>query len=231
MAKYQLRNKARELRKKGVSVKSIAKKLQISRSTVSRWVRDIDLTVEQLSRLRLNELKGRELGRIKSLIIKRNQRKVYLEKFKILGKEEFLYLSKKELLVAGLALYWGKGGKSNHRVEFCNSDPRIIIFMEKWLEECFGVRKENLKAVVGINELHLNRETIVKEYWSKITNIPLTQFRKTSFKKALNKKIYDNFDSHYGTLSILVAKSSKLYYEILGLIEGLYSSKMTELAA
>jgi len=78
-----------------------------------------------------------------------------------------------------------------------------------------------LKCSIGINEIHFNREAIVKEYWSRILGINLNQFTKTSFKRARNKKVYENFNDHYGTLRIRVRKSIHLYMKIIGLIEGL----------
>ena len=61
----------------------------------------------------------------------------------------------------------------------------------------------------------------IKDYWSKITGISLSQFRKTSWKKTKNKKVYLNFANHYGTLEVKVLKGSGVYYKILGLIYGL----------
>ncbi len=58
MAYSLLKLKARELRNKGVSVKSIAKHLHISKSTASVWVRDIILSVDQLEALRKSSLDG-----------------------------------------------------------------------------------------------------------------------------------------------------------------------------
>lgn len=58
MANYLLRLKARELRKRGVSVKKIAQDLDISKSTASLWVRDIILSIEQLEGLRQSSLEG-----------------------------------------------------------------------------------------------------------------------------------------------------------------------------
>lgn len=94
--------------------------------------------------------------------------------------------------------------------------------MVNWLDKCFGISKDRLYCAVGINEIHKNREEIVKQYWSKTTGISLNQFKKTSFKKVRNKKIYDNFDTHYGTLTVKVTKPAQLHYDVLGLIEGLY---------
>lgn len=63
MAKSLLRLEARKLRKRGISVRRIAQTLGISKSTVSEWVRDIILTLEQLEMLKGACLKGGELGR------------------------------------------------------------------------------------------------------------------------------------------------------------------------
>ena len=221
MAKSLLRLEARRLRKKGISVKKIEKTLKLSRGTVSRWTRDIILSVEQLEYLRQSSIKGAELGRLRSALLQKERRLKLIEDEKNKGIDELSKLTERELLIAGLSLYWGEGSKKDRRVEFCNSDPRMIKFFIHWLQRCFDVRTEELRGYLGINEIHLKREDIVKQYWSKITFIPLDQFRKTYFKKAANKKIYENFNEHYGTLNIRVAKSAALYYKIMGLIEGL----------
>jgi transposase len=41
------RRRARELRAQGWSIKEIERSLGVSRSSVSSWVRDVELTVEQ----------------------------------------------------------------------------------------------------------------------------------------------------------------------------------------
>ena len=73
MAKSLLRLEARKLRKKGVSVKKIAKYLKVSKSSASRWVRDIVLTVEQLENLRKSSLEGAERGRLRNALIQKDK--------------------------------------------------------------------------------------------------------------------------------------------------------------
>lgn len=228
MAKSNLQIKARKLRSNGLSIKQITQAIGASKSSISYWVRDITLSEEQLALLKDSESRGKRLGRLKSIQIKKAKRKKVLANFSEEGIEKLLFLTKNELFVSGLALYWAEGGKSfrNRRVEFCNSDPRMIEFFLRWLRICLGITKENLKCVVGINQIHSQRDMVVKEYWSNITSIPLPQFRKTSFKKVDNSKTYSNFDEHYGTLTVLVNKSTNLYYQIMGLLEGLSKSKV-----
>ena len=107
----------------------------------------------------------------------------------------------------------------------------MIKLFIKWLEHCFKVKKEDLRGVVGINQIHAYRVEQVKIYWSDISGIPLEQFRKTSLKQAKSKKVYDNMGSHFGTLCIRVAKSTNLFYKIMGLIHGLHLAKINQLAA
>lgn len=221
MAKFELRIQARDLRKQGVSVKTIAKQLGVSKGTASIWVRDIILTVEQLEALRQSSIIGSERGRLKSALLKKEQRLKRFEDGKILGKETIGKLTDRELLIAGIALYWAEGCKKTQRFELCNSDPKMIQFFLHWLRTCLSVENQDIKCCVGINIAHETREQIVKDYWSKLTGLPLTQFTKTSFKYVQNKKIYDNFDEHYGVLAIRVAKPGRFYFKILGLIEAL----------
>lgn len=224
MSKSLMRVKAINLRKRGVSIIKIARVLGISKSTVSHWVGDVVLTVEQLEKLRENSIKGAELGRLRSAFLKRENRLKIIEDFKKTAIPRMSKLTERELMVTGLGLYWGEGGKTNRRIEFCNSDPRMIKFLTLWLTKCFGVNKENLICTVGINEIHTKREQVVREYWAGAIGVPLEQFRKTSFKRVKNKKVYENFNDHYGTLSVLVRRSTMLYYEIMGLIEALYKA-------
>lgn len=228
MAKFHLRLKAQELRKQGNSVRQIAQDLGVAKSSVSWWVKGIALSEIQVSELKTREIKGREAGLFKTMQIKRDKREKYLEKFSKAGIDRLVHLTKNELFTSGLALYWAEGGKSdrNRRVEFCNSDAGMIKFLLLWLEICFDIPKRELRCLVGINQIHEAREDQVKKYWSDKTGIPLNQFRKTSFKQVFNNKVYKNIDEHFGTLTVLVTKSTSLYYEIMGLINGLRQSKI-----
>ena len=221
MAKSEEKIIAREMRAKGESVREIAKLLKVSKGTVSIWVRDIILSVEQMEFLLKRKIKAGELGRLKGSLMQKQKRLTLIEEgrkegLKLLGK-----LSTREFLIAGVALYWAEGTKKKREVSICNSDPNMILFMISWLKKQFGVTNLDLRLVVGINQIHRERENLVKQYWSETTGIPLEQFRRTSFKITNNKKVYANFNDHYGTLSVKVLKSASLYYKIMGLIEAL----------
>lgn len=228
MAKFDLRLKARELRKQGISVKQIAIQLQVSKSSASVWVRDIILSIEQLEKLRHSSLVGAERGRLKSALIQKERWLRKLADHKKFGVETIGDLNERELLIAGLALYWGEGSKKDRKVQFCNSDPQMIRFLLVWLKRCFGIEMDDLRCWVGINEIHAAREQMVREFWSSTTGIPLKQFRKTSFKRVQNKKVYENYNTHFGTLSITIMQPSRFYGKIIGLIDGLSQAKVAQ---
>ncbi|MBI4037191.1 helix-turn-helix domain-containing protein [Candidatus Daviesbacteria bacterium] len=226
MAKSLLKLEARQLRQQGWSVKEIAKKLDISKSTVSIWVRDVILTIEQLEQLQKRSITGAERGRILGAFTQKQKRLTRVQSYIDEGNIEMKNLANREFLIAGLALYWGEGAKKKRRVELCNSDPKMIKFLTHWLKMCFNVSDEDLIFRIGINEAHIERELEVRKYWTKVLGVSLERFRKTSFKKVINKKVYKNFDQHFGTLYITVARSSDLYYKIDGLIHGLINGRV-----
>lgn len=226
MAKSLLRLEARKLRKKGISVKKIAEYLHVSKSSASIWVRDIIMSIDQLEDLKKASLEGSARGRIRNAFLQKEKWQKNMEEFKRLGQEIIGNLNDRELLITGLALYWGEGSKKDRRVQFCNSDPIMIQFLIKWLKRCFDIKDQEIRCRVGINEIHKKRDSYVKDYWSKITGISIDQFTKTSFKKVNNKKIYENFNNYYGTLSVEVKHPSRFYAKIIGLIDGLSKSIM-----
>ena len=221
MAKTEERIQARKLRKKGESVKEIAKLLGVSKSSVSLWVRDIVLSVEQLERLKQRSIIGGERGRLIGALKQKTDRLKRIQSGKLWGRKTVGQLNKRERLLIGIALYWAEGSKKSQQVHICNSDPRMINFMIRWLSEFFDIKENELRLWVGINIVHKVRDGQVKKYWSDITGISLNRFNKTSFKKVKNKKVYLNHKEHFGTLNIRVLKPSRIYYKILGLVKGL----------
>ena len=224
MAKSKLRLEARELRQKGESIIIIAKKLGISKGTVSKWCRDIVLSEEQILKLLNNKSLGLKRAQLKGALVQKTRRLARVEEYIREGCKKFERFTPDQFFVAGLALYLAEGRKTL-RVVFTNSDPRIIKFMLKWFEKFFEISSDRISFYVYINEIHRNREKIVIDYWSNYLKVPLSHFKRVTFIKSVQKKVYANHNSHYGTLHFEVLKSSDLLYRIKGLFEGLLQHK------
>lgn len=221
MAKSLERIRARELRLDGYSMKSIAQTVGVTTSTVSLWCRDIPLTELQMRKLIERSRLGSLRGRLKGAKVQQERRLALIEKYKEEGITKFSGVSEKEFFIAGVALYWAEGYRKGRKISFVNSDPSMMRFMISWFCRFFEVSLSEFRFRVDINEIHLEREEIVKNYWIETLGIPLSQFQKTSFKKIANKKVYINFNEHYGTLRFEILKPVRILYPLIGFIEGL----------
>lgn len=226
MAKPVQRLKARSLRReKGLSIKEIAEKVGVSKSTVSLLCRDIELTPSQIKQLEERQknawLRSRIKGQLKGAWLQKQRRLKKIKKFQKQAEKEIKQLNKKELFLTGVALYWAEGQKKRRTVGLTSSDPKMILFFIKWLQEICRIPKNRLKCFVGINEAHRERIEEVENYWSRLTGIPKSQFTKTSLKKVKNKKKYENFNNHYGTLSVRLARPANPHYRVMGWVHAL----------
>lgn len=216
MAKYALRIKARQFRRKGKSIKWIAKHLEVSSGSVSLWCRDITLTSEQIENIKIAQIISGYAGRMKGAAMHKQKRLDTIQHYQIAGCKDIGRLSKRDLFLLGLGLYAGEGYKYGNRAGIANSDPAIIRLMMRWFREICGVRENEFACEVGINQLHKDRVRSVERYWSECTRVPAINFMKTSLKKVTNKKVYENKESHFGVLAIRIRKSANLEYKILG---------------
>lgn len=220
MAKSILRQEARDLRNKGLGIKTIAHKLGVSSSTVSLWCRDIALSPEQIKELERRSHDphyGRRLEYAQKLHEATNQKIRYLLQE---GKKEFGTVMKRDLFVSGVALYWAEGFKKDNLVGFSNSDPAMVAIFMKWLRLC-GVEKNRLKFRVGVNEAYRDKVRDIEGYWRKILHIQADRFQKPFFQRVQWKKVYDHPSDYHGVLRVRVSKSTDLLRKIHGWIEGL----------
>ena len=218
MAQIYLRDQARVWRKSGASLNEITHKLQVPKSTVRYWCRDITLSKQQQSKLFAKQ----KLGGVMSAEKKRIKRIVSTQKLLNEGIREIGNLSAREILLVSVALYWAEGyKKGNDSFGFTNSDPKMIKFIINWLINIYGIPKSEIAPRVCINQTHKYRIATINKFWSQTTGIPLLYFSKPTFIKVVNKKKYLNRSDYYGTLRIKVRKSTNFKRKIMGWIEGI----------
>jgi len=217
------KEKAVRLRLKGNSINEISGILNVPKSTVSVWCRNIRLGPAQIERLAKRVKSGSYKGRIRFLEKIRRRRIEEVETLRKEGLKEIGKLNKRDLFITGVAMYWSEGYtySTGNQVGFTNSDPRIILLILIWFKETCGVSNDRISLQVKINIVHRNRIKKVENYWSKLTKIPLEQFNKTVLIKSKAKKVYSNHDTYYGTLRITIRQGTKLRRKINGWIEGL----------
>lgn len=213
--------KSRKLRSSGKSIKDIAQTLGVSSSSVSRWCSDIKLSDQQIKSL---ENKRRDAG-VKALTpwIERNKKqKIFdLREQAKLGTQDLGSISKRDLFVLGLGLYWGEGYKrGSQECGFTNSDPHIIRTVLSWFQICYNIELERISATLTINNLYREKSERIHRYWIRETGIPKNQFMKPTFIDGYggSKK---NPETYVGTLRIKVRRGTSLRRRILASIEAL----------
>jgi len=219
-----IKETAQKMRQNGMSLGFISKKLNIAKSTLSFWCKDIILTDEAISKI---ETKGK-MKSVRALLkyteMKRKDRidRHALERQE--GAAVFGALSERDILLAGLGLYWGEGYKyENSELGFTNSNPLMIRFYFKWLE-LWKINKSSLIFRLTLNEFFRKEERNIKTFWINFLGVSEGQFSKTTFVKTnLKKGSMKNMEKYKGILRVKVRKGTSLRNKILGAIEHISS--------
>ena len=111
--KLEEKEVAKSLRKKGYSYGKIQLATGLSKDTISRCCRDIELTQKQIKQLDLNRKKGQTLGSLKGA--KSNQLKRIISEKTLLdeGIKQVGAMSRRDRFIAGISLYQAEGSKTN----------------------------------------------------------------------------------------------------------------------
>jgi transposase len=174
--KDDLREEARRLRSQGESVKEIARQINASVSSVSVWVRDIQLTDEQIAALKqrnpthFGRWKGSETNRKKY----HNLRLQFQEEGRAKARE------RDPLHIAGCMLYWAEGSKHTSDLRFSNSDPEMIAFFMRFLRESLKVKDDEITMRIYCYTNNGLSVEEIEQYWLDITKLPRSALRKGS---------------------------------------------------
>ncbi len=212
--KKQEQLKAVSLRREGVSIKEIAKRLKVAKSSVSLWVRNVELSKQQLKVLKdkMNSFEVVEKRRASRLYNEDARRKAIM----VQAGKEIKKISRRDLQIIGLCLYLGEGSKTQRgAAKLANSDPAVIKIMMRYFREICCVPEKKFRAHIHTYS-HLNVE-VAEAYWSKISGIPRGQFYKTYSKPSVASKGKKD-STPYGTVDLTVC-STELYLQIMGQIE------------
>ena len=190
------KEKALELRAKGFSYKEISIDLHIAKSTAYFWTKDLVLSRNAQKILEpkttLAQMKAVEYN-------VRRHRKVREEISRKVDRAlENLPIDKTYYKVVAALLYWAEGGKAQTTsVSFTNSDPKMIRVFMHALREGFSLQEHKVRALVHIHEYHNDDE--IRQFWSKVSNIPLSQFNRSYLKPHTNKR---NHPGYMGCVNI-----------------------------
>ncbi len=203
--KLKEKEECRKLRQQGLSLNDIAKSVKVSKSSVSLWVRDIDLTNEQREKLQL-----RDKSYIKYSENFRNKRREYQAQ----GREKIHNEDKGYAF--GCALFWGEGTKCKNYVRLTNSDIKMISYFVKFLRKYFNVQDNDFSITF---QYYLNNNLTLEDiqsYWCNQLKLPVSCLRKCTLKS----KYYDNtkVKHPYGICTVSI-NNTRIAQQIFGSIK------------
>lgn len=217
--KFYLKDKAISLRKKGFSLKEISEKLKIAKSTASDWLKNVPLNQEAQERLKKKQI----LGQYKTQLINKQKRIKLLKKYlNESNKQLKRIIFTKDIYQLFCALfYWCEGNKRDSFIRFTNSDPKMIRNFLTLLRKSFLLDEKKFRALLHLHSYHNEKKQ--KEFWSKITQIPISQFNRSYLKKNTQKRLRKNYPgciaiSYYDAK--IVKKLISLYNSFASYIRG-----------
>lgn len=201
------RETARTLRAAGHTLMDIAEQLEVSKASVSVWVRDVPFTPSP-----------RRTGAQRRPHPFHERRLVEIAEMDAAGRERIGTLSESAFLAAGVALYAGEGSKTEGKLVFANCDARMIGFFCAWLRQFFEIDERRLRVRVYLHQgLDLDA---AHSFWSAVTRIPLDQFR-APHRAVADPTIRRNKHEH-GCVYITYS-CSRTHRAIMGMVRALLS--------
>lgn len=218
------KEEAVRLRKSGRSYSQIQQTLDIAKSTLSSWLRDIPLSQEAQKRI-----SHRAHATSIQALIQRNKNQTILAKaqsdqIRSDAAKEVATLRNNPLFLVGISLYWAEGykkgayGSTWKCVDFANSDPNMIRLMMVFFRK-FCITDDSKIKIQVIAHHNVDPDDAVL-FWSKVTAIPKEQFIKTQLKAPKSSQGKRKGTLTHGTVHIRMY-DVRLFFRIVGWIEGL----------
>ena len=164
-----------DLRRLGLSYGEIRELIEVKKSTLATWCRDIELSEAQKQAILLRT--GSRRG-----VPMNTQRKRH-EQIKQLRKEartQALTLVEYTPWIAGVILYWAEGAKTNRRLEMAHTEPSALILYREWARE-FHSPEAQFRASINLHAD--NDEPQARAWWATQLELdPIGDFTKSFIK-------------------------------------------------
>jgi hypothetical protein len=191
-------------------MKEIARIVGVSLSSVSLWVRDIDLDEVQQASMRSRAARRR--GEASAAWARARRRAAQETGRRQARRSDRLHL-------AGCMLFWAEGSRERNAVIFTNSDPAMVKYFVRFLRECFAVPDQRIRITCNLFADHVEHQREIEEFWLDATGLPRSQLSKSIvnvYSKHSQKKRRNKLP--YGTCRLVVCDTA-IVQSIYGAIQ------------
>ena len=213
--KTKERESARALRREGHSIREITKLVGVSKSSISVWVRDIELTADQHEALRQRNIaydRQRFGNQVWSAQCRARRTSWQKDGREAARRGDPFH-------AAGCMLYWAEGSKARNVAQMSNSDPEVLRFFVDFLRRYFGVPDDRFAVTCNLFADHLARRHQVEQFWLETLSLPSSSLRKSIvnvYSKYSQKKRRNMLP--YGTCRVAVSRTQVVQH-IYGAIQ------------
>jgi transcriptional regulator with XRE-family HTH domain len=167
--KPDARDAARALRREeGLPLREIADRLGVAKSSVSRWVRDIELSAKQHAALR--EMNPRYNAQLRG----QDGRRASARAARVAAQEHGRALARRgdALHAQGCMLYWAEGAKSRNTAALVNSDAAMLRLFIRFLRECYGIGVDQMALTVNCYVTNGCSASEIVTWWLRTLRLP-----------------------------------------------------------
>ena len=223
-AKSERRLEAERLRLgEGLSYNEISAKMDISKSTLSYWLRDLALTPEQQDRLEMRLQDNRQGFAARAWPINRERhasarRAAYQDGLDVVSS---LPEDRSVHELAFAMLYLGEGTKAGNRVLLGSTSPDILRYTLWALRGLYGVDESEMTCRLHLIVAAEHLEPVLRAWWAHQLGISLDRFQPTTYDRRPRDTTLT--DDYHGVCEVL-RLDTYLQQRILGVAYGYLAS-------
>lgn len=142
---------------------------------------------------------------------------------KLQAAREIGMLSERELMIAGVVLYWAEGAKDKpyarrEHLSFINSDVRVIRLYLRWLDL---LKVDEDRRVYRLSIHESADVAAAHRYWAGVVGVPVERFRKPTLKQHQPSTVRLNTGTGYNGCLIIKVLGSRVEYQRM---EGMFTA-------
>lgn len=175
LSRWERTEIGRDLRRLGLSYGEIRNLIDVKKSTLATWCREIQLTDEQAEAIR--ERTGSRAG---IPVDTQWRRRLEIQRIRCTAQEEGHVLIDDPFWIAGVVLYWAEGAKTSRRLSLSHSEPEALRMFQAWTRR-FLDPYATFKAALNLHAD--NNERAARDFWAAELQLdPVLDFTKTFVK-------------------------------------------------
>ncbi len=220
------------LRREGKTYREIMAEVPIAKSTLSEWLRSVQLAKSQQQRITQKRLLAAQRG----ADIRKRNRLLEIANYTEAGMKDIGNITPRELWLIGVVLYWAEGSKQRESdistgIVFGNSDPGMIRTFLHWLGH-MGVPNSDTHFELYVHDTRRTEALTFARWWAKQIGVSPLRINHIYFKRGNIKTNRKNIgDLYHGLLRIKVRSSTALNRQVNGWAQGVVASLGDRLTA